>query len=88
MQEDQLQEGGGRSLFTPKNFIILFLGFILGYFIKLQAVQTITMGYDDYKLSQWKSNFKKDISKDSILSNKDQSEEGSVSDEKNFVEDK
>jgi hypothetical protein len=31
----------------------LLLGFVLGYFIKAQAVQNITMGYDDYKLSQW-----------------------------------
>jgi hypothetical protein len=58
MQEDQLQEGRGNGLFTVKNFIILLVGFVLGYLIKTQASQTITMGYDDYKLSQWQSNVK------------------------------
>ena len=86
MQEDQLQEGGGHGLFTLKNFIILFLGFVLGYFIKLQAVQTITMGYDDYKLSQWKSNFKKNTINDNVQNDKNKSEEGFVSNEKNSVE--
>jgi len=86
MQEDQLQEGGGHGLFTLKNFIILFLGFVLGYFIKLQAVQTITMGYDDYKLSQWKSNFKKNTINDNVFIDKNKSEEGFVSNEKNSVE--
>ena len=56
MNNDQLQEGRRSVLFTFRNFIILLVGFALGYFIKLQAVQTITMGYDDYKLSQWQIN--------------------------------
>ena len=50
MQEDQLQEGGGRNLFTLKNLLLLLVGFVLGYIIKGQAVQNITMGYDDYKI--------------------------------------
>ena len=87
MQEDQLQEGGGHGLFTLKNFIILFLGFVLGYFIKLQAVQTITMGYDDYKLSQWKSNFKKDTIDNNVQSDKNKDKEDSINNEKNFIED-
>jgi len=55
MKEDQLQEGRGRDLFTVKNLLLLVIGFVLGYFLKVQAMQTITMGYDDYKLSQWQS---------------------------------
>ena len=50
MDEDQLQEGEGRSLFTLKNFLLMLAGFILGYLIKGQAVQNFTMGYDDYKI--------------------------------------
>lgn len=50
MTEDQLQEGGGRGLFTLKNLLLLLVGFVLGYIIKEQAVQNITMGYDDYKI--------------------------------------
>jgi hypothetical protein len=50
MKEDQLQEGGGRGLFTLKNLILLLIGFVLGYIIKGQATQNITMGYDDYKI--------------------------------------
>ena len=50
MQEDQLREGGGRDLFTLKNLLLLLVGFVLGYIIKGQAVQNITMGYDDYKI--------------------------------------
>ncbi len=50
MKEDQLQEGEGRGLFTLKNILILLVGFTLGYLIKVQATQTITMGYDDYKI--------------------------------------
>jgi uncharacterized membrane protein YciS (DUF1049 family) len=49
MKEDQLREGEGRGLFTLKNLILLIIGFILGYIIKGQFVQTVTMGYDDYK---------------------------------------
>ncbi len=56
MQEDQLQEGRGNNLFTLKNFLILAIGFVLGYLIKVQVAPRITMGYDDYKLSQWQSN--------------------------------
>ncbi len=56
MQEDQLQEGRGNNLFTLKNFLILAIGFVLGYLIKVQVAPIITMGYDDYKLSQWQSN--------------------------------
>jgi len=50
MKEDQLQEGEGRGLFTLKNLLLLLAGFVLGYIIKGQAVQNITMGYDDYKI--------------------------------------
>ena len=53
MKDDQLREGEGRDLFTLKNFMILLLGFVLGYLIKGQAIQNITIGYDDYKLPQW-----------------------------------
>ncbi len=60
MQEDQLQEGRGNNLFTLKNFLILAIGFILGYLIKIQVAPRITMGYDDYKLSQWQSNVAQD----------------------------
>ncbi len=60
MQEDQLQEGRGNGLFTLKNFLILALGFVLGYLMKIQVAPKITMGYDDYKLSQWKSNVSQD----------------------------
>ncbi len=60
MQEDQLQEGRGNNLFTLKNFLILVIGFILGYLIKIQVAPRITMGYDDYKLSQWQSNVAQD----------------------------
>jgi len=56
MQEDQLQEGRGSGLFTAKNLLLLLIGFVAGYFLKIQAVQTITMGYDDYKLAQWQKN--------------------------------
>jgi hypothetical protein len=55
MKEDQLQEGRGRDLFTVKNLLLLVIGFVLGHFLKVQAMQTIAMGYDDYKLSQWQS---------------------------------
>jgi len=58
MKEDQLQEGRGNSLFTLKNLIILLIGFALGYLIKVQVRPYITMGYDDYKISQWQSNVK------------------------------
>ena len=60
MQEDQLQEGRGSNLFTLKNLLILIIGFVLGYLIKVQVAPIITMGYDDYKLSQWKSNVVQD----------------------------
>jgi len=50
MKEDQLLEGEGHVLFTLKNVLILLIGFVLGYLIKGQAVQNITMGYDDYKI--------------------------------------
>jgi hypothetical protein len=50
MSEDQLREGGGRGLFTLKNLLLLLAGFVLGYIIKGQAVQNVTMGYDDYKI--------------------------------------
>jgi len=50
MSEDQLREGGGHGLFTLKNLLLLLVGFVLGYIIKGQAVQTVTMGYDDYKV--------------------------------------
>ncbi len=50
MKEDQLQEGEGHGLFTLKNVLLLLVGFVLGYIIKGQAVQNITMGYDDYKI--------------------------------------
>jgi len=50
MKEGQLQEGGGRGLFTLKNLLLLLVGFVLGYIIKGQATQNITMGYDDYKI--------------------------------------
>lgn len=50
MVEDQLREGEGRSLFTLKSLLILVIGCILGYLIKGQAVQNVTMGYDDYKI--------------------------------------
>ncbi len=53
MNEEQLQEGRGSGLFTLKNLILLLIGIVLGYFLKLQALQTVTIGYDDYKLSQW-----------------------------------
>ncbi len=53
MNEEQLQEGRGSGLFTLKNLILLLVGIALGYFLKLQALQTVTIGYDDYKLSQW-----------------------------------
>jgi hypothetical protein len=77
MQEDQLQEGRGNGLFTIKNFIILLVGFILGYLIKTQAVQTITMGYDDYKISQWQSNTKNtNIEKEDSVQEKEKIQEG------------
>ncbi len=60
MNKDQLQEGRGNNLFTLKNFLILALGFVLGYLIKIQVAPRITMGYDDYKLSQWQSNVSQD----------------------------
>ncbi len=50
MIEDQLREGGGHVLFTLKNILLLLVGFVLGFVIKGQAVQNITMGYDDYKI--------------------------------------
>jgi hypothetical protein len=76
MQEDQLQEGRGNGLFTIKNFIILLVGFILGYLIKTQAVQTITMGYDDYKISQWQSNTKNtNIEKEDSVQEKEKIQE-------------
>ena len=50
MTEDQLREGGGHVLFTLKNILLLVVGFVLGFIIKGQAVQNITMGYDDYKI--------------------------------------
>jgi hypothetical protein len=50
MKEDQLREGEGYVLFTLKNILLLLVGFVLGYIIKEQAVQNITMGYDDYKI--------------------------------------
>lgn len=52
MKEDQLLEGGWYSLFTMRNFLLLLIGFTLGYLIKGQAVQNVTMGYDDYKISK------------------------------------
>ncbi len=52
MNKDQLQEGEGFSLLTFKNLILLLLGFVLGCLIKVQATQTITMGYDDYKINE------------------------------------
>ena len=81
MQEDQLQEGRGNGLFTIKNFIILLGGFILGYLIKTQAVQTITMGHDDYKVSQWQSNVK-DVSteKEDTDKEKEKIQEGANTD--------
>ncbi len=63
MKEDQLQEGRGNGLFTLKNLIILLIGFVLGYLIKIQVKPYITIGYDDYKLSQWQSNVKSDKDK-------------------------
>jgi len=50
MTEDQLREGGGHVLFTLKNILLLLVGFVLGYIVKGQAVQNITMGYEDYKI--------------------------------------
>ena len=50
MEKSQLREGEGHGLFTLKNILLLILGFVIGYLIKGQAVQNITIGYDDYKI--------------------------------------
>ena len=76
MQEDQLQEGRGNNLFTLKNFLILAIGFILSYLIKIQVAPRITMGYDDYKLSQWQSNVAQD-EVDSVDANNNQAVQSS-----------
>ena len=78
MKEDQLQEGEGRSLFTLKNFLLLLAGFILGYIIKGQAVQNITMGYDDYKI----------ITKEQALKEAQELPEKEVTNEQNTSEEK
>jgi hypothetical protein len=57
MKENQFQEGWGRDLFTVKNVLIILFGFVLGYFLKIQALETLTIGYDDYKIKTWNKYF-------------------------------
>ena len=38
-------------------YILFFiLGVVIGILLKLQALNTITIGYEDYKLKQWYRN--------------------------------
>lgn len=41
-----------------KVIFLFVIGFLLGVSIKAQAVKTITMGYDDYKVRAWEDDFK------------------------------
>lgn len=50
---DQPSESNkGRVIF------VFVIGFLLGVSIKAQAVKTITLGYEDYKIKAWKDDFK------------------------------
>lgn len=58
------------SFFQGKLFLIFLVGFILGISLKNIAVDRITIGYNDYKLENLKSDYvfeKKSASSEEII---------------------
>ncbi len=57
MLEERFLSGGWKNLLTIKNFLLLLLGFVIGWSLKIYLKPKVTIGYDDYKVSQWVENY-------------------------------
>ncbi len=65
--EDFHQEEGNTKLKLVTLFIVAVL---VGVVVKTQAVKTITMGFDDYRVDNFQGDF--DLSKESVIPDQDQ----------------
>lgn len=63
MNIEMIKEQG---FFQGRLFLIFLVGFILGISLKNIAIDRITIGYNDYKLENLKSNYIFDKKSDSL----------------------
>lgn len=55
LEGGQLSELGGINL--GRAILLIIIGFLIGISLKAQAIKTLTIGYDDYRLAKLKSDF-------------------------------
>ncbi|MDA3815058.1 MAG: hypothetical protein PF549_01675 [Patescibacteria group bacterium] len=79
--EDEAEVEGNIKLKLTAFFIVAVL---VGIVIKNQATETITTGFDDYKIAEFKSDF--NLKEENVVTSQDQQEEGFVIEKEETVE--